>query len=204
MERDLSRLNRYLDLLLPHVHERMETVNHRMAPDHIESATESLRWFQGFELLYHDVLDIGCADGWMVEQFNRDGKHAVGVTISDIEANLCRERGIEVVHADMSFLPIDPQSFDLVWCRDALEHSAMPLVTLFEFNRVLRAGKYVFVVVPTPDYWVGASNHYSVLTDEGWRWLFELAKFQVLGSVTTEAINGEIRYVLQKEGEVLE
>lgn len=203
MQRDLSRLNSYLDLLLPDVYDRMKTVNHRMTPDHIESALQAYGWFESFGFQYRDVLDVGCADGWFVERFNLDGKDAVGVTISEIEVGLCMERGVEVVHADMSFLPLDGHSFDLLWCRDAIEHSVMPLITLFEFNRVLRPEKYAFIVVPTPDYWVAASNHYSVLTDDGWRWLFELAKFKILGFQQTDSIGGEMRYVLQKTAEVL-
>ncbi|MBN1593344.1 MAG: class I SAM-dependent methyltransferase [Candidatus Coatesbacteria bacterium] len=202
MQRDFSRLNGYLDLLLPDVYERMETVNHRMAPDHIESALQAYDWFESLGLKYDDVLDIGCADGWMTEHFNRAGKNATGVTISDIEVELCRQRCIEIVHADMSFLPSASAAFDLVWCRDAIEHSVMPLIALFEFNRVLRPGKYAFIVVPTPDYWVGASNHYSVLTDGGWRWLFKLAHFEVLDFLQTDSISGEMRYILQKVGEV--
>ena len=204
MKRDFSRLDRYLDLLLPHVYERMETVNHRMAPDHIELATEAHRWMEGFGLEYHDVLDVGCADGYMVEFFNRSGKRAVGVTISPVEVGLCQQRGVDVLHCDMSFLPLDPHQFDLVWCRDALEHSVMPLITLFEFNRVLRPGKYALIVVPPPGEWTAASNHYSVLDDSGWRWLYKLAGFAVVGSQRSDRNWGELRYLLKKRREILQ
>lgn len=205
--RDYGYIDKYLDILLPHIDERMKTVDYRMAPDHIWYATETLKWvlkmIKKLGLRVESILDVGCADGYMVERFNKLGKKSAGVTVNEKEIELCRQRGVNVMRADMSFLPVEESTYDMVWCRDCLEHSVMPLLTLFEFNRVLKIGGIVIVVVPTPGIWTVASNHYSVLTDKNWRWLFEISRFELLGFRKRRWIGGEMQYIIRKKQDVL-
>jgi ubiquinone/menaquinone biosynthesis C-methylase UbiE len=95
---------------------------------------------------------------------------------------VCRERGFDVRIGDQSFLEFPDGHFDLVWSRHCLEHSPMPLMTLFEYNRVVRDAGFVYVEVPQADsIHIEKPNHYSLFSDRGWRNLFKRAKFEIAG-----------------------
>lgn len=116
------------------------------------------------------VLDIGCGQGAALALFAAAGFVATGIALGrDVDA--CRAQGYDVRAMDFSFLDFDDQSFDLVWCRHALEHSIFPLFTLAEIFRVTRPGGVLYVEVPAPDTACnheGNRNHYSVLGKRMW------------------------------------
>jgi ubiquinone/menaquinone biosynthesis C-methylase UbiE len=77
-------------------------------------------------------------------------------------------------------LEFPDESFNVVWSRHCLEHSAMPLLTLFEYNRVLKTGGNCYIEVPQPEsLHIDNPNHYSLFSDRGWRNLFGRAQFTV-------------------------
>ena len=116
------------------------------------------------------VLDIGCGQGVALEVFRSAGLSPVGITLGE-DLQVCRAQGYEVLEMDLSFLDFADGSFDLVWCRHALEHSVFPYFTLFEMHRVLKPGGLLYVEVPAPDTACGHQanpNHYSVLGKSMW------------------------------------
>lgn len=116
------------------------------------------------------VLDVGCGQGVALEIFRDAGLDATGITLGpDVEA--CRSKGLKVLEMDFAFLDFDDQSFDLVWCRHAIEHSVFPFFTLAELHRVLRPGGVLYLEVPAPDTSCRHQtnqNHYSVLGKSMW------------------------------------
>jgi SAM-dependent methyltransferase len=131
------------------------------------------------------VLDIGCGQGLALEQFRALGLEAIGVAMgADVE--VCRSRGFDAHEMDQNFLTFPENSFDVLWCRHVLEHSAMPLFTLCEYRRVTKPGGIVYVEVPAPDtsaHHERNPNHYSVLPLSSWLNLFCHAGFVVERSV---------------------
>jgi len=92
------------------------------------------------------LLDVGCGTGAHTAAFGEHGWDVVGVDISEDQLRLARERGVEVVQADVAALPFDDASFDAVismWTHtDVDDFSAL----LREAARVLRAdGPFVYV-----------------------------------------------------------
>ena len=72
---------------------------------------------------------------------------------------------------DFAFLEFPDESFDLVWCRHAIEHSLFPFFTLAELHRVLKPGGVLYLEVPAPDTSCRHQtnpNHYSVLGKSMW------------------------------------
>jgi SAM-dependent methyltransferase len=64
--------------------------------------------------------------------------------------------GIEGVFANLNFtptLPFPDRSFDLVVCKDILEHILEPLAVLKEAGRVLRDNGTIVISVPNHFYW---------------------------------------------------
>ena len=87
---------------------------------------------------------------------------------------------------DQSFLNFPPRSFDIIWCRHAIEHSLFPLFTLNGFADALRKGGVLYVEVPAPNtsaHHENNPNHYSVFTACVWSSLFSKAGFKIIESL---------------------
>lgn len=116
------------------------------------------------------VLDIGCGQGVALEIFRDAGLDPLGITLG-ADAEVCRQKGLNVREMDFAFLDFDDASFDLVWCRHAIEHSVFPFFTLSELHRVLKPGGVLYLEVPAPDTACRHHtnpNHYSVLGKSMW------------------------------------
>lgn len=116
------------------------------------------------------VLDVGCGQGVGLEIFREAGLDPLGITLG-ADAAGCRSKGLNVLEMDFAFLDFPDESFDLVWCRHAIEHSIFPLFTLAELNRVLKPSGVLYLEVPAPDTACRHQtnpNHYSVLGKSMW------------------------------------
>ncbi|MGE5506847.1 MAG: class I SAM-dependent methyltransferase [Actinomycetota bacterium] len=128
------------------------------------------------------VLDVGCGQGDALAMFAEAGLDPVGITLGEDYRN-CLARGLAVREMDFSFLDFPDASFDVVWCRHALEHSPFPLFTLAELRRVMKPGAVLYVEVPAPDTCVHHErnpNHYSVFGKSAWAALFDKAKLALV------------------------
>ncbi len=135
------------------------------------------------------VLDVGCGQGLALEFFREGGHHAIGITIGDEDLAACRASGFEAMDMDQSYLDFADGSFDLVWCRHALEHSVAPYFTLAGFHRVLAPGGVLYVEVPAPDTACKHEtnpNHYSVLGRSAWLSLMQRAGFEVIDTAAID------------------
>jgi ubiquinone/menaquinone biosynthesis C-methylase UbiE len=116
------------------------------------------------------VLDVGCGQGLALEMFRDAGLDPVGITLGP-DAEVCRQKGLNVLEMDFAFLEFPDAAFDLVWCRHAIEHSVFPFFTLAELHRVLKPGGVLYLEAPAPDtacrHQTNA-NHYSVLGKSMW------------------------------------
>lgn len=119
------------------------------------------------------VLDVGCGQGFMKPLFEEDGVVWEGVTLGD-DFKVCAENGLAVHEADVSFLPLPANSYDLVFARHILEHSPCPVPALMEWRRVSK--RYLILIAPAPEYWgYKGQNHYSVAPKEQLHWWLERA-----------------------------
>jgi SAM-dependent methyltransferase len=124
------------------------------------------------------VLDVGCGEGFCEDFFKEWGAKYEGVCLGD-DYLVARERGRNVKKMDFSFLEYEENSFDLVFSRHSLEHSPMPLLTLFEWARVTK--QWLGLVLPHPDFYTYKGlNHYAVMEKEQAVWLLDRAGFKVL------------------------
>jgi ubiquinone/menaquinone biosynthesis C-methylase UbiE len=132
------------------------------------------------------VLDVGCGLGGTLEFFKAAGMQATGIALGE-DVAICRRRGLDVLEMDLSFLDFPDSTFDLVWCRHALEHTIFPYFVLSELARITRPGGLLYVEVPSPnsvcDHESNA-NHYSILGKRMWHVLMQRAGF--VGTDTQE------------------
>lgn len=106
-----------------------------------------LRWFdRQIDWQGRDVLDLGCAGGFMAEAMARRGANVTGIDPAEgaIEAarHHARSVGLRIGYdvGKGEALPYDDAAFDAVVCVDVLEHVADLTKVLAEVARVLRPG----------------------------------------------------------------
>jgi SAM-dependent methyltransferase len=131
------------------------------------------------------IMDMGCGPGYFLDEMKARGyTNLVGVTLSPEDTRICTEKGHNIKAYDMSFIPqadgFYDESVDFIFCRHAMEHSPYPIITLAEYNRLLKLKGKFYMEVPAPDsdrrheY---NSNHYSVLGLRQWDALLQRAGF---------------------------
>lgn len=173
MNRNFVHINRYLNILLKDDYGQPPDDGHR---EMIEDVMKE--WIAHMDS--KSVLDVGCGATAIAEPyFTELGIEYTGVSLGK-DADLAKEAGKNVVKADQSFLDrFEDNSFDLIWARHVVEHSPMPLLTLFEFERVSRV--HLCLIVPRPQFFgrVG-KQHYSVLYKDQWEFLLERAGWGVI------------------------
>ena len=112
--------------------------------------------------------------------------NVTGVTLGEDDVKACREKGHTVKEYDMSFLPVNDgfidETVDLIFARHSFEHSLFPMLTLVEWNRVLKKGGKLYLEVPAPDCQRGHEfnlNHYSIMGQRQIVALLQRAGFEV-------------------------
>lgn len=96
------------------------------------------------------ILTLGCGaaqDVWYLATHNE----VYGLDYANSGLDIARRHGITVLSGDLNsdpLLPFANESFDIVICKDILEHLLDPLTVMKEVRRVLRDGGYVVVSVP--------------------------------------------------------
>jgi ubiquinone/menaquinone biosynthesis C-methylase UbiE len=177
--RDFTNINKYLDILNRDVYPEAEMRQH-------EEITE--RIFNNFikpnRHRFNLVLDVGCGQGIALNRFKSLNINAIGITIGKEDYDVCLKKGFEVKIMDQSFLDFHDNQFDFVYARHVLEHSPFPLLTLFEFNRVLKNNGHLYVEVPWAEsIHTTNPNHYSMLGRMSWVHLFKKSNFDVLKEI---------------------
>jgi SAM-dependent methyltransferase len=117
------------------------------------------------------ILDLACGAGYFLDEMKaREYTNLTGITLSADDIKLCTIKEHTVQQLDFSFLPqsagYDDESVDFIFLRQALEHSPFPIITLIEYNRVLKQNAKMYIEVPAPDTdrnHESTVNHYSVL-----------------------------------------
>jgi ubiquinone/menaquinone biosynthesis C-methylase UbiE len=156
--RDYTRIDSYLDKLLEDIYPQPQD------PGHTALATEVINHWMSRFTNCRNVLDVGAGEGFCQYAFERLGTQYTGVALGE-DVIHAQEQNKNVVRMDFSFLEYPDNSFDLVFGRHSLEHSPMPLLTLFEWTRV--AKNWVGIVLPAPEHYTYKGlNHYSVMNME--------------------------------------
>jgi SAM-dependent methyltransferase len=206
----LDRIWAYRELCLSHVYSEPDTNMHMMVMDHMIP-----KFVNEYNLdSSKKILDIGCGQGYGMLKFVELGCTDVsGLTLSANDAEAARARGFAVVEEDMSFQSVEDEDYDVLFARHSLEHSPYPLLTLLEFNRILKPGGIAYIEMPSPQCTRALEeydNHYAIMGAQQWRALMIRAgfdtldigelKFGISNNQTGEAIGEEVYewYVLKK------
>lgn len=121
------------------------------------------------------VIDVGCGKGYMVEFFTKLGLLAIGLDLSEEMLKEAKERGLEVVLGDASYLPFRSSIAHIVTCFEVLEHVMEPQKVLSEIHRILKDGGVLIATIPLRhpvnmivDLLRGEKTHLTMLTAKEW------------------------------------
>lgn len=100
------------------------------------------------------VLDVGCGRGEFLELLREHGIYGVGLDIDANMVQICHEKGLEVVHADLfDYMSAQYAAFDGIFCSNVIEHmSASQALRFFQLAyQALRPGGIFLVATPNPE-----------------------------------------------------
>jgi SAM-dependent methyltransferase len=88
-----------------------------------------------------DLLEVGCAYGYFLDEARRSGWTVRGVEPSGHAATYARDRlGLDVTQIPFAELPVEPESQDAIVLWDVVEHLSNPRATVELAERWLRSG----------------------------------------------------------------
>lgn len=141
------------------------------------------------------ILDVGCGNGVFLNSLP-DKYQAIGL---DSSQEALKHVKTKAIHGDITSLPFEPASFDLVTCLEVLEHIPSTLFekALTELERVSK--RYIIISVPNNqdlDYhlvicpscrcWFNPNRHVRSFNAKSLKTLFtqfELAELQEIGPI---------------------
>ncbi len=102
------------------------------------------------------ILDVGCASGYLAEQFKKNGCYVVGVELDKEIATIAKHYCDDILVADAEQIPRlirNSGVYDVIVFADVLEHLRRPDLVLLEFKRLLSAHGYIVASVPNIANW---------------------------------------------------
>lgn len=171
------------------------------------------KYFRGFrqrgEQLRHifdfenkRVLEVGCSYGYNLIHFPQG---SVGVEVQPRLVKFARSLGLEVISANIEdYIPVESSSFDVIYCRDVLEHMVAPYKLLIEFHRILRPDGRLVLDVRNMDgicskYW-NYPEHFYAFNKNSLSYLLERAGFKVKRYIIlNQKLSKIINYVIYEK-----
>lgn len=99
-----------------------------------------------------EVLDVGCASGYLAEALGRNGCLVSGVEYDPVDAEKARPFLAELVVADLNQVDLAEQfgssTFDMIVFGDVLEHLLDPATVLTSSLKLLRPGGSIVISIP--------------------------------------------------------
>lgn len=110
------------------------------------------------ELVGHDkeVLDVGCATGYIAEQLVKNGCTVVGVEANTEAAEIARGYCDDIIIKDLdefNGIPYEERYFDSILLMDILEHLKDPIQVLNVLKKYLKDEGSIYVSIPNIANW---------------------------------------------------
>lgn len=102
-----------------------------------------------YQLAGKSLLEVGCAEGWFLEEVRRHGVVPVGIEPTFAHAEMSREKGFEVING---FFPRDiirQGKFDFIVFNDVFEHLPDPISSLAKCFDLLAPGGVLVLNLPS-------------------------------------------------------
>ena len=139
----MSHRSRFIYSCCPHGTDRIELISSSV--QNLYNTGESL------------ALDAGCGEGRLCELMFNGGFYVIGIDL-DIESlrkcwnrlNKCmhHKKGIQLVHADVQYLPFKVNSFNVIVCCDVIEHLTTPNLLIRDIANCLKRNGMFLLSTP--------------------------------------------------------
>lgn len=110
-----------------------------------KDANERFEWLGPVHNDVESILEIGCAEGFILSLFKSKGKRVKGVDPSDKYAQIGRDNGVPI-HTGFFDKNFTSETFDLIITCNTFEHIYYPLEVLQEIRK--RTVRYLFLECP--------------------------------------------------------
>ena len=94
-------------------------------------------------------LEVGCAEGWFLEEARARGMRVRAVEPSSTHADIARGKGFNVTTDFFPDAPKGDETFDLIVFNDVFEHLPSPEIAITACERLLRPGGLVAINLPS-------------------------------------------------------
>ena len=200
---DVKKIKKYYSHVLTQVYAETESPFHKQLTAGVyEKIIQPLNIDKDAQ-----ILDVGCGPGYFLEHCKQNGyKNATGTVGTKDELKALKAKKLKASIEDISFLSNKDESLDFIFCRQVLEHSPWPYITLMEYNRVLKMGAKIYIETPCPDsddrMHENNINHYSVFGARMLHNLIVRAGFKIDGAfdLNMPIVNQETGKKMQETG----
>lgn len=92
------------------------------------------------------ILEIGCGQGWLLEELKKEGFNVVGIEPSVSGAVIASQKGLNIVNANFPSETLKDKKYDLIILAQVFEHIKDPRLFIDELLAILsKNGKILFV-----------------------------------------------------------
>jgi len=96
-----------------------------------------------------NLMDVGCAGGFLIEEANQRGWRAAGVELSEFASEYARQTlGLNVATGNLRDASFPSDHYQAVVMDDVIEHFENPLSEILEVRRILKPGGFLLVHTP--------------------------------------------------------
>ena len=94
------------------------------------------------------ILDIGCGNGWTLNEYKQKGWEVAGVEPSETAAKIGNKAGLNIHSGNLLSANYDDNRFDYIRSNHSFEHIPNPNEVLSEVFRILKSDGKLFIGVP--------------------------------------------------------
>lgn len=102
-----------------------------------------------------NILEIGCAMGSFLKVALEEGFKGTGIDLSYQACEIAKKEvpGAEIFQGTLETVSFEPESFDIIFMSDVIEHVSDPHHFLRELYKLLKNNGFIYIITPDPKHW---------------------------------------------------
>lgn len=128
-------------------HYNQYTRNNFISPITVKNYQDLLTSFEPYRKTGR-ILDIGCGDGYFLEEARKMGWEVYGTEYTDDAIEVCKEKGIQMHQGKLTPTNYDADSFDVITSFEVIEHINNPIEEVQNIRSILRKGGIFYLTTP--------------------------------------------------------